>query len=331
MPAAANLATPSSYGVRSESLTRDDDRIATDGLAPPQDVLGDVRRHGVSTQPGVDHRQMSRDVDRVCVGAHLSTHRRRAAISPASASSNRPVQAFVTASVTLARKGAEHPVQGHPLPLGQAIQHLGLDVLQQVCHCRIGEHRLGFVSPRRKNAESKLLRPRHTGKPRSRLADSRLPGDHQGGRLDVGRGQAGHRSLGAPERLTVATGTPSSFQLANAFACAPAIYGSTSWRNSVASRRSCAAHLYECRTGSCHLGNRMSECVIRLTTMRYGFARRSTPSAASTHPRLAPQVAVVAFRTARRGSNLPLVGAVPHTVVTMVNGGRITDGGRYPS
>jgi hypothetical protein len=31
-----------------------------------------------------------------------------------------------------------------------------------------------------------------------------------------------------------------------------------------------------------------------------------------------------------RAANLPLVGAVPHTVVTMVNGGRITDGGEYP-
>jgi hypothetical protein len=27
---------------------------------------------------------------------------------------------------------------------------------------------------------------------------------------------------------------------------------------------------------------------------------------------------------------LPLVGAVAHTVVTMVDGGRITDGGKYP-
>lgn len=330
MPAAANLATRSSYGVRSESLTRDDDRIATDGLAPPQDVLGDVRRHGVSTQPGVDHRQMSRDVDRVCVGAHLD------APTPGG---DQPRQCLVESP----RPGLRHGI-GDAGPEGRGAPCPGPPVAARAGHPAPRARRppTGLPLPHRR-APTRLRQPaskecgiqtpapaphRQATKSSCRFpAPRRSPGRTAGCR----QSQAGHRSLGAPERLTVATGTPSSFQLANAFAGAPAICGSTSWRNSVTSRRSCAAHLYECRTGSCHLGNRMSECVIRLTTMRYGFARRSTPSAASAHPRLAPQVAVVAFRTARRGSNLPLEGAVPRTVVTMVNGGRITDGGRYPS
>jgi hypothetical protein len=83
-------------------------------------------------------------------------------------------------------RAQKHPVDGHALQLGQTGQHLGLDVLQQVGHRGVGQNRLGFVRPSRQHSEPEFPGPLHPVEPQCRLADSRLPRDHQGRRRHAG-------------------------------------------------------------------------------------------------------------------------------------------------
>src|SRR4051812_1355224 len=90
---------------------------------------------------------------------------------------------------------------------------------------------------------------------------------------------------------------------------------------------------HPCRflTRSLDLGNRVSEEAIHRSSKAAESAATSAPGPASG-PRLGRQRhRRTTTRTARRETDLSLVGVVPHTVVTMVNGGRITDGGKYPT
>ena len=61
----------------------------------------------------------------------------------------------------LAAGPQQHPVDGDALHVGQLGEDAGVNVAEEVCHCRVGQHRLRLADPRGQHPESPLARLLH--------------------------------------------------------------------------------------------------------------------------------------------------------------------------
>ena len=106
--------------------------------------------------------------------------------------------------VILAAGSQQHPVDGDALHVGQLGEDGGVNVAEEVCHRRIGEHRLRLPHPRGENPVSAVARLLDGGQPQRGLADAGLALDDQSGRLLCCRPQELRYRRNSSGRLTTA-------------------------------------------------------------------------------------------------------------------------------